>query len=219
MGMMLNKILSDPKRIVILALVALIVLFICAVALIGGGWTIFHQSEPTPTAEPVSFGYCGAEFIDLCVVSFGRDAFGNTVINLYVPIRRYPVFYLEVIRQSGKQRFECKWNLDVKTSVYCTGSPLNLGEGFNIHIFSEEDNFLLAEGEFTLIAFRVTTPVVGGSDSVSTPNINIESTPSIAADNNSTPFETGTATATLTASGDIVETETLTPQSSYPSYP
>lgn len=213
---MLNKILSDPKRIVILALVALIVLFICAVALIGGGLTIFHQSEPTPTAEPVSFGYCGAEFIDLCVVSFGRDAFSNTVINLYVPIRRYPVFYLEVIRQSGKQRFECEWNPDVKTSVYCTGSPLNLGEGFNIQIFSE-DNLLLAEGEFTLIAFRVTTPVVGGSDSVSTPNIDIESTPSIVADNNSTPFET--ATATLTASGDIVETETLTPQSSYPSYP
>lgn len=222
MGIMLNKIFSDPKRIVILILSAIIALFICVVVLIGGGWSILHRVDLTPTTEPVSFGYCGAEFTSLCVVSFGRDALGNTVINLYVPIRRYPIFYLKVVRQSGEQRFECESNRDVKESVYCTGSPLNLGEGFNIQVVSEKDNIILAEGEFSLIAFRVTTPMVGGVDSINTPGVlNTESTPSIETKKTPTPSQpiSESGTVTPTTSDSIVETKTLTPQSSYPSYP
>ena len=219
---MLNKIFSDPKRIVILILSAIIALFICVVVLIGGGWSILHRSDLTPTATPISFGYCGAEFTSLCVVSFGRDALGYTVINLYVPIREYPVFYLKVVRQSGEQRFECEWNRDVKESVYCTGTPLNLGEGFNIQIFSEKDDALLAEGEFSLIAFRVTTPMVGEAGSINTPSIlNVEATPSVETEKTPTPSQSISESGTVTpaTSDSIVETKTLTPQSSYPSYP
>lgn len=213
--MMLKKVFSDPKRVIILVALAGFVLFVCMVVLIGGGWSILNQGESTSTAEPVTFGYCGAEFTDLCVVSFGRDALGNTVINLYVPVKEYPVFYLKVIRRSGEQRFECEWNKDIRTSVYCAGPSVNLGEGFMIQMFSEKDNTFLAEGEFTLTAFRITTPMVGGE--LSTP----ETTPSIETKSSATSSGSisETSTATPTSSEPIVETSTLTPQPSYPNYP
>ena len=222
MVMMLKKIFSDPKRVVILVAIAILVLFVCAAVLIFGGWSLFNQSEPASTVEPVSFGYCGAEFTDLCVVSFGRDALGGTVINLYVPIKEYPVFYLNIVRQSGEQRFICEWNKDVRTSVYCVGPSLNLGEGFKIQIFSEKGNIFLAEGEFTLTAFRVTTPMVGNGDSATTPGGFTEESASDA-EETSTPTSSEviseSGTITPTASDSNFDADTMTPQPSYPSYP
>jgi len=193
----------------ILALVG-IVLMICLFLLAGLGWTVFRPQEdaPTPTMQPDAFNYCGAQLTSLCVVSFGRDAFGNTIINMHVPPRTYPNFYLKVIRVSREGRYECEVNEAVKTSIYCSGDAINLGEGFEIQLLAEQDDRVLAQGTFTLTAFLVTTPVV--EDAVSETR---------------TPRPTSESNVDETATPrTVIEDETPSPtpsstDSSYPNYP
>lgn len=116
---------------------------------------------PAPTLEPKNFGYCGAHLADLCVVSFGRDAFGDTVVNLFVPSGQYPTFHLNIVRNTGADVYKCISSKIDETSVYCTGSALNLEEGIVIQILADKDNLLLARGAFTVNAFLITTPRVG----------------------------------------------------------
>lgn len=111
-----------------------------------------------PTLEPESFGYCGARLSRLCVVSFGRDVFGDTVVNLFVPRMRYPTFYLNIVRKTGTDVYECVWSKIDETSVFCTGRALNLDEGIEIQILAKLDDRLLARGTFTVNAFLITTP-------------------------------------------------------------
>lgn len=115
---------------------------------------------PAPTLEPVSIGYCGARMTELCVVSFGRDALGNAVVNLFVPRMRYPAFYMNIIRRSGTDPYECMWSKIEETSAYCIGKPLILGEGIEIQLLAKLDDRVLAKGTFTVNAFLVTTPFV-----------------------------------------------------------
>lgn len=198
----------------ILVLVGIIVA-ICIFLLAGLGWTVFRPQADTlvPTVQPDAFQYCGARLTSLCVVSFGRDAFGDTVINLYVPQKTYPNFYLKVIRASGESKYACEINKAVKTSVYCSGDALNLGEGFEIQLLAEIDDRLLAQGTFTLTAFLVGTPPVGGA--IAEPKITL-------------PSATTDSVETLTSSPSVFEIEpstvtataTFTPDSSsYPNYP
>lgn len=217
MVIMLGKFLSDPKRAAVAALAAIVAAFVCMALIVGAGWMSYrNRVTPEPTVEPVSFDYCGERLTSLCVVSFGRDVFGDTIINLYVPLRKYPPFYLNVIRTSGSGRYECEINKKVRTSVYCTGAPINLGEGLNIQLFSEKDDTLLAQGAFTLNAFLVTTQTVDGEPSASdTPaskfDANETSTPSAA-------FGDVTLTPTNEFSDDVTFTPSPT-DSSYPNYP
>lgn len=129
---------------------------------------MYFQKTPVPAIEPVSINYCGENLSDLCVVSFSRDVFGNTIINLYVPAKKYPIFYLNIIRQSEASRFECEWEKKDRTSVHCTGKSINLGEGFKIQVISIEGDRLIAKGPFTLTAFLVTTQTAGGEIPAST---------------------------------------------------
>lgn len=159
--------------------------------------------------QPNVFNYCGARLTSLCVVSFGRDAFGDTVINLYVPQKTYPDFYLKVIRVSSESRYDCEMNKTVKTSIYCSGNAINLGEGFEIRLLSERDDRLLAQGTFTLTAFLVSTPAVGGDvseprSSEPTATFEVAETPT------SSVFELNPSTSTATSTPDA---------SSYPNYP
>ena len=153
---------TGKPRIFIFAaiLVGMLVLVCFAVIVAAGLARLNGQETPTPVKEPVSLGYCGAEFIDLCVASFGRDVYGNTIVNMYVPLIKYPAFYLNIVRQSGVGRYECSWNKNVRTSVFCTGGTIGLGEGFEIQMFSIKGDRLLAKGTFTLTAILVPTPVL-----------------------------------------------------------
>jgi hypothetical protein len=223
MVMMVGKFFSDPKRVALIAIAAVVVAFVCFVVFAGLGWNAFsNRKPPEATTEPVSFGYCGAQLAELCVVSFGRDVFGDTVINLYVPLRRYPVFYLNVIRRSGESRYECTWNKDDKSSVYCVGDAMNLGEGFEIQMYAKEDDRLLAQGSFILVAFSVTTPVVAGDDTavVTTPTDSTfteSATSTVGTKKNAT--STVTSTDESATNTDSTSTPTSTQSLSYPSYP
>lgn len=198
-----------------------IFLLICLVLFAGLGWSVFRAQDETPTAttEPDVFNYCGAQLTSLCVLSFGRDAFGQTVINLYVPPRTYPLFYLKLLRATGESEYVCTANKTVKTSVYCVGDALNLGEGLVMQLLAEKDDRLLAQGAFTLKAFLVPTVVFNEDESASE-----SPEPASTAQAESTPtafdFFEETITPTADLNGTDTWTGTPTPTSeSYPNYP
>ncbi|NOH00788.1 MAG: hypothetical protein HND47_01800 [Chloroflexi bacterium] len=114
---------SEPKILLLLfgvtAVFALLAWF---------GWKAYRLGQiAESTAEPVSFEYCGADLDELCILSFGRDGDGNTIVNLFMPERKFPAFYLLVERVVGASRYECDKNDDVPTIVWCIGDSLNLG--------------------------------------------------------------------------------------------
>ena len=211
---------TSKRKLLILALAG-ISIFICLILLAGLGWTAFRSQTdtPAPTVQPDVFNYCGAQLTSLCVVSFGRDVFGSTIINLYVPEDEYTPFYLNVIRASGEGRYDCVTNKIVRTSVYCTGGAINLGEGFEVQMIAGRDNHLLAQGTFTLTAFLVATPVMAGD--ASEPKISEHvATKGIA--------ETPTSSFSIFEFGPSINTTTVTPfpissstpdLPSYPNYP
>lgn len=169
---------------------------------------------PTPGVQPASFEYCGARLTELCVVSFGRDALGNGIVNLHVPQMRYPTFYLNIVRRSGEDRFDCVLNKNVKTSVYCSGAPLILGEGLEIQIHASLDDRLLAQGTFTLTAFLVPTPVV--EEAQETESTRSTSTPE--SDETPIPAETETFSGSIETMPPHTATSAAD-STSYPSYP
>lgn len=201
----------DSKWTGVLIIVTAVLALLCVVGVAAAGWAVTRpQSTPEPTDVPVRFEYCGERLKDLCVVSFGRDVFGNTVINLYVPQQTYPPFYMKVIRASDESLYECDANEDVVTSVYCVGAPLNLGDGFELQLLTELGDELLAQGTFTLTAFRVTTPIPEPTATGS------NSAPQKAPTSRASP--TPTASATPSDLDTNLPTSTPTPESSY-TYP
>ena len=152
------------------------------------------QERSGESGKLVSFDYCAEELTKLCVVSFGRDADGNTIVNLFVPEDEFPIFYLKVTRATGESVYECDKNDEVKTSVYCTGDPLNLEERFDIQIVSVKDDQILAQGRFTLTAFLITGPTADVQTPQTTPEVasstQTESTPTV-------------SSGTSVASGDL----------------
>lgn len=156
---MIQKLFAERKTTLLLLagliFIALLVVFI---------WRMSSLVRTEPEATPrlvYQFGYCGAEMDELCILSFGRDAEGNTVVNLFVPERDFPDFYLIAGRVTGEYLFECSRNKDVPTSVYCVGAALNLGERVTFSMYALENDRLLASGGLILKAFLISTP---GSD-------------------------------------------------------
>lgn len=151
-----------------------------------------------PLAEPIpSFGYCGAELHELCILSFGRDANGNAVINIFVPERDFPDFYLRVRRPDRESVYVCVKNEEAPTSVLCMGDVINLNERVEIDVLASEDYRLLARGTFTLKAILISSQAWDAA----TPPSETET---------SAPERTGTPPAS---------TATSTPSVSYPAYP
>ena len=197
-------------------------LLICLVLFAGLGLSVFRAQNATPTAtvEPDVFNYCGAQLTSLCVLSFGRDAFGQTVINLYVPPRTYPLFYLKLLRVTGESEYVCTANKTVKTSVYCVGDALNLGEGLVMQLLAEKDDRLLAQGDFTLKAFLVPSVVVDDEADSDSPEPASTSKPTSTSrpESTPTPFDFTEGTFVPTSDSESTVTPTSTSQS-YPNYP
>lgn len=208
----MNEFISKWKWLILAF--AGIFLVLCLFLFTGVGWAVFRSQETTPTLtrEPEAFNYCGAQLTSLCVVSFGRDAFGNTIINLYVPEDTYAPFYLNVIRTSGESRFDCVVNKKVDTSVYCTGTPINLGEGFEIQVIAERNGNLMAQGTFVLTAYLVTTQ---SAEETAIEKAATEATATLETQATSTPFSSNSR-----PSSTSTPTQTPTPSTpSYPNYP
>lgn len=189
--------------------VAGLALIVCFVLSAGAGAVFRSQAvTPTVTREPETFDYCGAQLDSLCVVSFGRDAFGSTIINLYVPENEYVPFYLNVIRLAGESRYDCVENKKVASSVYCTGAAINLNEGFEMQVVAERNGNVMAQGTFVLTAYLVTTQSAG------------EAAIEKAATEPPAPLETEATQTPFSFDSTSTPTQTPTPStSSYPNYP
>ena len=120
-------------------------------------WILFKPGDVPAAAipEPIRLEYCGAELETLCILSFGRDGDGNSIINLFVPKRKFPAFYLKVSRVTGESISKCNSYEEIPTTVYCVGEPINLDERIEISILSKADDALLATGRFTMTAVLI----------------------------------------------------------------
>jgi hypothetical protein len=175
---MIQKLFTERKTTLLLLaglmFIALLVVFI---------WRMSSlvRTEPEVTPRLVyQFGYCRVSMDELCILSFGRDAEGNTVVNLFVPERDFPDFYLIAGRVTGEYLFECSRNIDVPTSVYCIGAALNLGERVTFSMYALEDDRLLASGGLILKAFLISTPGGDGPSLDETPSpTEMDTTPTL----------------------------------------
>jgi hypothetical protein len=130
----------------ILVLIVLVVL----------GSFLFRDLPDEPRQEPdVKVGYCGAELSELCILSFGRDTEGNTLIDLFVPDEDFPDFYLKIYRAVGESLYECSALEGVPFRVTCVGPALNLNEQIEVELVSLADDRPLAIGRFLIKAILI----------------------------------------------------------------
>lgn len=174
---MVRQYFNEHKLLIIATLVGISVVGIALLL-----WVIFKPDDNSSATapEPVRLEYCGEDLVEPCVLSFGRDGDGNTIVNLFIPKKRFPAFYLVVGRGSEESRYECDKNEVIEDTVYCIGTPLNLDERIEISLFSKQADQLLAKGRFTLTAFLLeesdahvavlpATPVSSGKRPTATP--------------------------------------------------
>lgn len=193
---MLSKLTSNQKILLIVSGVILFVgmLITSIIVLILN----LKPAEETVTEPPLNVEYCGTRLEQICILAFGRDDSGDTVISLFVP-NEFPDFYLHVNRLTGEVVYECEKNEAVETSVYCTGEALNLGEQIEITLISKDGDIPFAAGKFILTAILISSQ----PEDADTP-----------------PSRTATpASATQPVSTRETVSPTPTPEVSYPSYP
>lgn len=206
---MVQQIFGSRKSIVFV-LVGVVVLALFTLA-----WRIvsLQQAASEATVEPVlKISYCGAEPEELCVLSFGRDVDENMVVNLFVPDRKFPAFYLKIQRATRESTYECEKDKEVQSSIFCYGDMANLQERMQVSIFAKADDHLLAAGAFTLKAILVSESSSAG----------VANTPTAAPGLDESPTSTEISTdVAKTATPTLTPTLTPTPDVSYPdsSYP
>lgn len=194
---MLSKLTSNQKILLISAgLIILISIPICVASI------LFFNSQSTqePTPEPLlTIEYCGSKLEQICILSFGRDGSGDTIINLFVAPTDFPDFYLQINKTSGQVVYACEKNEDVETSVYCIGEAILLGEQIEITILSIDGDIPIATGKFA-----VTAILISSQPEDSNPPLSQTATPD---------------SATQPDTTSETQSPTPTPEVSYPSYP
>lgn len=184
--------IKKPQVLIAALILAGIFALLCLFVLVQFGVRTFRSQEtPTPAAIPAGVGYCGAELTELCILSFGRDVDGNTIVNLFVPERDFPDFYLIASRVTGEYLFECSRSRNVPTSVYSVGSALNLGERVEFSVFAQEDDRLLAKGGLVLKAFLISAPGMETEVGTETATETATATDPASGDGTATPLSTG----------------------------
>jgi hypothetical protein len=104
--------------------------------------------------------YCTPKQITPCVVSFGRDADENMIVNVLTAGAFYPDFYLTIKADERDHIYVCEKANTFATSVYCTGQILPVGRAFQFLLFSLNEDILLAQGSFPIIGVALVTPPV-----------------------------------------------------------
>ena len=195
---MLSKLTSNQKILLIFVVLILLVgLSICIASVL-----FFAPSSTTEEATPESYltvQYCGTNPKELCLLNFGRDSYGNAIINLFIPDDEFPEFYLRIIRATDEMIYVCNKN-EGSSTVVCQGDALLLGERVEIHITSTESYQVIAQGIFLIKAICISPQ----ED-----------------DDNKSP-QTKMPTASPTSTSVTTQTplnRTPTPEVSYPSYP
>src|SRR5215207_4922291 len=111
---MLSRFEALPLKIrIIVAITIGMSIFLIPVLLVT--FSLRHANALITPIPPIQFEYCEADPDALCILSFGRDGAGDAIINFFVPDKKFPDFYLIVIKAGAQSRYECKRNSQIKT--------------------------------------------------------------------------------------------------------
>lgn len=141
--------------------------------LVTAGIRLWHSTREAPRAGQKIFvarlGYCGAEDIRPCIVSFSQDGMGNMLVDILIPSSTFPDFYLIISRGEERFQYECEKVKDLPNQVQCIGREMFPGELLQFTLVSIEEERVLAEGQFTIIGLLLSTSVAGASESTPSP--------------------------------------------------
>jgi hypothetical protein len=154
-----------------------------------------NTDDPQPAVQNApasSMAYCNDEGTRPCVVSFGVDVDGNMLVNLLLPDRFFPAFYLKVLRGGQEIIYDCRRVNTAPNSAYCIGEKLPPGEVLHLMLISTRDDALLAEGDLSIIGLAFPTVDVV----TSTPITATAGTPTIQATRTQPSVRTPTPTRT-----------------------
>jgi hypothetical protein len=135
---------------------------VVVVLLVAGTLLLMSNDTGTPQAAvqgtpASSLTYCNDEATRPCVVSFGVDADGNMLVNLLMPDRFFPAFYLKALRGAREIIYDCRRVNTAPNSAYCIGEKLPPGEVLHLMLLSTRDDTLLAEGDLSIIGLAFPT--------------------------------------------------------------
>jgi len=117
------------------------------------GYTAFSNArsglaqQDKPVAE---LNYCDVDASRLCVVSFGIDLNGRMLVNFMAPNESFPDFYLKIQRAEGESIYECQKVEGFPASIYCIGERIPFGEIFEVQVFTQDGDELIARGSLAI---------------------------------------------------------------------
>jgi hypothetical protein len=170
--------------------------------LLAVGLMVFQPGNPDDGPQAAvqgtpasSLTYCSDEQTRPCVVSFSVDVDGNMLVNLLLPDRFFPSFYLMVRRGQQEILYDCRRVNAAPNSAYCIGEKLPPGEVLHLMLLSTGDDILLAEGDLSIIGLAFPTmEVVTPTPITATPG-----TPTVSPTPTRPSFRTPTPAPTRTA--------------------
>lgn len=149
--------MNRNRLIVGIAILAILgIMSVIGLGLLLSKWTTggSQLSQRTPVLELTN---CSPKNIPPCVVSFGIDSDGNTLVNLLVPDSFPPDFYLRVIRNTSETRYECQMVENFPTHFYCVGEKIPPGGVLLFILIASKDDALLAKGDISVLGLAFPT--------------------------------------------------------------
>ncbi len=150
---------SERKTTIIIVGIVLVTLIICGFL----GYmndTRRATTEPSSTPEsesPINLTYCYTDALGLCIVSFGSDSAGNTLIVIRNSDPALAEFYLKITAADFRGRYECQQVRFSPDTFYCFGNQISDGSMVTIEVYLKNDNRLIASG--TLLVSIGATPM------------------------------------------------------------
>ncbi len=191
----------------------LVILGVLFVLVIGGIAFLIAHLKTQPQAQQRTLiselAYCNSQNPKPCIVSFSLDADRKMLVNLVIPSKAYPYFYLTISNSTIENRYDCQPVEDFPTNIYCTGVEMYPGEVLQFTIHTIKDDAVLAEGQFAIIGLQFPNPE---EETTATPFGTEFPVPTKA------PFETPTPFLLDLPTLEVLVTPTPT-ISSYPNYP
>ncbi len=149
--------MNRNRLIVGIAILAILgIMSVIGLGLLLSKWTTggSQLSQRNPVLELTN---CSPKNIPPCVVSFGIDSDGNTLVNLLVPDSFPPGFYLKVIRNTSGSRYECQIVENFPTHFYCVGEKIPPGGVLLFMLIASKDDALLAKGDISVLGLAFPT--------------------------------------------------------------
>ena len=147
------------NRVVIISGISIVILLLLFV---GAGVVIARLRNTPPSANQkeliLKLDYCNPDNIKPCIVSFSQDGNGTMSVNVLVPSRSFPNFYLVINRGGEEHRYECEKVKDLPNSLTCIGREMFPGEIMQFTLIASQNETVLAEGNFAIIGLMLATP-------------------------------------------------------------